>query len=412
MLKKALHQRLLHLLDPTAALSSIVERLDNLPDVEKLARIYLSSNRLDWLEQTAADMSRKLRTIRDLIDQADDYQVRIEKFREGILPTSDSLPIPGEATLVKELQALERNFHQSIVAPGALAVVTESIVLEEHEMGESVTLGRFKIVLNLQKYTAFEHSEEMYRVFALDPVYPRHDDSFVHPHVADDILCEGAAKHSIRRALDEGRFYDFFHIVNNTLITYNVDSPHVPLRAWLEAGHSCEDCGAHIEEGSDYRCDGCDYIFCSTCITHCARASIDICDQCREAGSSCFRCDDVGGRDCARHENAPCELCHEIPTDAEEVECDAGITFHAECIEDVDELPGCCVGCRLISGCSNLSDDFKPSEEEEEEEEEEDDDDTDTGGGADVDSNEAEGEGGDGGEDGGSEEAGDDENNA
>ena len=121
-----------------------------------------------------------------------------------------------------------------------LSVVTEPIVLA------GVYLGPFEIRLQWARPTRGDMPA--YRVIAKDPHPAEGRDNVTHPHVMDEILCEGEGRHAVRQALKQGRLLDFFTLVAGILRTYNPESPFVELVLWH--GGSCSDCGAGVNEDS------------------------------------------------------------------------------------------------------------------------------------------------------------------
>src|SRR4029078_3338290 len=98
-----------------------------------------------------------------------------------------------------------------------LSVITEAILLD------GVYLGPFEIQLNWSR--APDSDRICYRVMAEDPHPAESRDNVTHPHVMDELLCEGDGKHAIRLALSEGRLLDFFTLVAGLLRTHQPESP-------------------------------------------------------------------------------------------------------------------------------------------------------------------------------------------
>src|SRR5262245_47546709 len=144
-----------------------------------------------------------------------------------------------------------------------LSVTTEPVVLE------GIDLGRFEICLDWRLLKA----DEPYRVVALDANPAASNSSVTHPHVNGAILCEGDGRASVRRALAEGRLFDFFTMVDRILQTYSVGRAHVELDRWQ--GKRCEDCSGFIDEEDDYyQCPRCERDVCCDCSSSCSN-----CDQ-------------------------------------------------------------------------------------------------------------------------------------
>jgi hypothetical protein len=174
-----------------------------------------------------------------------------------------------------------------------LSITTESIVLE------GVYLGPFEIQLQWARVNS--GGEPAYRVIAKDPHPAESRENVTHPHVMDEILCEGDGKHGIRRALSEGRLLDFFTLVSGVLQTYNAESPFVELALW--SGSSCSDCGALVDEDYSYSCQKCGDSICGECETVCGGCDDSCCSSCI---GMCSACEESFCRRCLK----PCEGCH------------------------------------------------------------------------------------------------------
>jgi hypothetical protein len=163
-------------------------------------------------------------------------------------------------------------------------VTTEPVVLE------AIDLGRFQIRLSWQRL----HDDQPYRVVALDPAPAACNSSVTHPHVNDEILCEGDGRASVRRALAEGRLFDFFTMVGRLLQTYAPGRAHVELDQW--EGVRCHDCGSNMNEDEAYVCTRCDQMICSDCSSTCRQCDQTFCsgtcaESCGQCGESiCRRC--------------------------------------------------------------------------------------------------------------------------
>jgi hypothetical protein len=194
-----------------------------------------------------------------------------------------------------DLVALNDEFEELDFDPKVcrLSITTESIVLE------GIYLGPFEI--RLQWARATNGSEPTYRVIAKDPHPAESRENVTHPHVMDEILCEGDGKHGIRRALAEGRLLDFFTLVAGVLRTYNPESPFVELALW--SGSSCSDCGALVDEDYSYSCNKCGDTVCGECETTCCGCDDYCCSGCI---GSCAACEESFCRRCLK----PCEACH------------------------------------------------------------------------------------------------------
>jgi hypothetical protein len=230
--------------------------------------------------------------------------------------------VPGLSVIADELRALQQEFdevefnHQQ----KALCVTTESITLED------ISLGRFQVVLHLDDLNQM-YQRSPYRILALEPNPAANDSAITHPHVSNEVLCEGEGGAAIRAALEEGRLADFFSMVRSILTTYNPDSPYVPLADW--DGTPCSECGylmdrenvGYCSECGDAICDQCDRV-CIDCgellCSHCAR-ECGICEQplCRTcAKRRCAHCESICCQSCL--EDGLCPNCKEESEDQDD----------------------------------------------------------------------------------------------
>jgi hypothetical protein len=193
-----------------------------------------------------------------------------------------------------------------------LSVTTEPIHLQ------GIYLGPFEIRLDWGRTTRSDAAT--YRIIAREPHPADSRGNVIHPHVMDEILCEGDGKPAIRQALVEGRLLDFFTLVAGVLRNYNPESAFVELALWY--GRSCSDCGAVVDEedcyvcqqcgesvceGCEVTCCGCDDAFCSSCIAGCAICNDNFCRRCRRV---CSRCQASVCSGCL-HDNERCLKCYE-----------------------------------------------------------------------------------------------------
>lgn len=224
------------------------------------------------------------------------------------------------ASLDEEFDELDFNIRQC-----QLSVTTESIVLE------GVYLGPFEIELTWARL--FERDPLPYRIIAKDPHPAESRDNVTHPHVMDELLCEGDGKHAIRRALREGRLLDFFTLVANTLRTYNLSSPFVELALWQ--ANSCSDCGARVCDEESYACQQCGEVICEECESLCRHCEESFCAGCMEV---CGACEESFCRACTTvcaacrrrvcggclDDQERCTNCHEKP-ECEDAEKTVGL---------------------------------------------------------------------------------------
>jgi hypothetical protein len=188
-----------------------------------------------------------------------------------------------------------------------VTVYTDEITLE------GIDLGRFEIRLQGR-----ELGGTPYLVIPESPHYPNSRSDVPHPHVLGERLCEGDASAPLAHALRSGRFSDYFQIIQQTLASYNSESPYVALNAWY--GYDCKSCGDSISDDESSYCDGCDATVCSDCsrcCSQCGESGCDAClpqcpqccdDTCTNCLKRCTACSKVCCVDCLTHQL--CEACH------------------------------------------------------------------------------------------------------
>ena len=232
---------------------------------------------------------------------------------------------PGE--IVADILALDAEFDGLTInlEENLLQAQTNPIVLE------NTALGRFRIELRWELIG----KQRAYEVIAETPNTPENDQEVTHPHVRDQLLCEGEGAAPIRRALAEGRLLDFFALVRQVLETYNPGSAYVELGRWN--GVACKDCG-YIMPGDDHGvCDRCDDALCSECSIGCCRCDRYICSGCsttcevceRSLCESCLQSDHSGRLLCPTCfeealEEPDDDLCSEEDASSEAAVCPAG----------------------------------------------------------------------------------------
>jgi hypothetical protein len=193
------------------------------------------------------------------------------------------LKVPSVREIVDELVQTQKEFDQvEYIQDGDLLVVTtEAIELEGWYLGE------FEIQFQMGKLAEMTRHGTVYRVVALDPHPATCNDAVTHPHVSNEVLCEGDASAAIGSALVNGRICDFFQLVNAVLTNYNSGSPYVPLAEW--DGRTCYECGSTTSPDESCWCSSCENDFCEDCISYCRRCEETLCHGCLE---KCRACDD------------------------------------------------------------------------------------------------------------------------
>ena len=209
----------------------------------------------------------------------------------------DETPLASMRDLLADLDQLKDEFGpwRFDGQAGMLSVTTESITLEQIE------LGPFAIRLDVGRLTHVDQ-KRVYLVDALEPNPAEGSSHVTHPHVSDSQLCEGDASAAIRNALEQGRIADFFILVRSVLTTYNPGSPYVSLDRW-HGGTSCYDCGDHVSDDDRSYCERCSEEFCSSCTTCCESCQNYFCGRCMV---TCPCCDEVYCGSCI----SICALCH------------------------------------------------------------------------------------------------------
>jgi len=273
-------------------LSLFTNRFDDVvQDSRKLGRALAR----DWFaasERTCTAISRHLGEIPYAVSKAESLLDRRQK------------EIPTLSAVTEELRALQKEFDDVAFngEEGALCVVTEPITLED------VYLGRFRIALYLDKLAELYHKTAYY-VIAIDPHSAATDEAITHPHVSNEVLCEGDGGAAIKAALEEGRLCDFFTMVRSILNTYNPDSPYVALSDWN--GVSCYDCGYVMDYENSYYCTYCDNAVCDSCSRICTDCGEVVCSSCVGHCEICDRslCPNCAKTQCSDCESVCCESC-------------------------------------------------------------------------------------------------------
>jgi hypothetical protein len=237
-----------------------------------------------------------------------DFSHHVQRFKE--LVNSDETVVPSFIDIFAELTQLEQEYGELKLDldARAISITTGDIVLED------ISFGPFEIKLFINKMEKL-YTDVPYRVIALEPNPAGGNDSVTHPHVSDEMLCEGEGHVAIRNAIEQGRFCDFFTLITSILKTYNPASPYVSLDEW--GGRNCYDCGCSISEDDTYYCERCDYEYCSQCSTYCRTCDTTVCLGC---SSECHGC------------NEPvCKRCMHICKECEETFCENCINEEGLC---------------------------------------------------------------------------------
>lgn len=221
--------------------------------------------------------------------------------------------------LYEDLKALEEEFQ---VVSYSRKDRTFSVHTEPIEL-DGLELGSFEVRLDVSQLAA----DSNYRVVALEPNPSSSRPEVTHPHVMDEVLCEGEGRQAIRRALAEGRLVDFFQLVAGVLRSYNDESPFVALDEWHDQrccdcgqmtnddyGLSCSTCGDWVCGECEVSCGGCGDGHCTHCLARCS-----ICEDsyCRHCLRSCLGCRQAVCSQCLLRDER-CLNCHEENEDSAE----------------------------------------------------------------------------------------------
>ena len=240
-----------------------------------------------------------------------DFSYQLQRVQQTM--NSETGKTPKLNDIYAELCQIQQEYGQLKydLKEQTLSIITDSISLDD------IPFGPFEIRLRISDICQL-YSSSPYRVIALDPNPAGSDSCVTHPHVSNDILCEGDGHMPIRRALEDGRLCDFFTIIINILQTYNPDSPYVSLDDW--EGVSCCDCGRSVSGDDSYYCEFCDNDYCSQCSTYCQRCDTTTClgcayecpdceePVCRNCIAVCKQCEGEFCKDCLT-EDGLCKSC-------------------------------------------------------------------------------------------------------
>ena len=276
----------------TVQLSLFTSKLQDLARDSRKLRIALSR---DWLVAAERSCKSSSRHLSDIPFLASNVQSLLDRRHKEV---------PQLSGIADELWALQEEFDDVEFnrEEKALCVVTEPITLED------VYLGRFRIALYLGSLREL-YQKATYLVMAIDPHPAATADAVTHPHISNDVLCEGDGAAAIRAALEAGRLSDFFTMVRSILTTYNPDSPYVPLADWY--GIACYECGYVMDSESSYYCTFCENSICDECSAICAGCTEEVCKSCAGMCAVCEEslCPQCAKTKCSECESVCCESC-------------------------------------------------------------------------------------------------------
>ncbi|TWT56432.1 hypothetical protein [Allorhodopirellula solitaria] len=307
-------QSLQHMSDAT----SMSHFDDSIEQCKRWQRRLEMATQRNW-PTAARDASDRLHGALDIL------RMRATHSIDNLKRQSRSHIEPTATLIFQEIQALRGEFDAVTIERSIqrLTVTTSSIVLD------GVLLGSFEIRLNWK----YIKESSPFDVIALEPNEPASGEGVTHPHVQSDSLCEGEGSDAIRRALDEGRLYDFFCIVDQILRTYNSGSAYVQLDDWN--GVNCRSCGDTVDSDQALACSNCETELCMECSTCCDSCCERYCEEC---ASSCESCGDDACKMCLKS----CDDCGEsfCPSCLYEGTCDDCLNNeNAENAKDEPEQP-------------------------------------------------------------------------
>lgn len=197
----------------------------------------------------------------------------IKSRREAMMECEIAPPKYND--ILREILALRKIFDHVEYDPKRkiLFVKTKPVVLEYD--GYRVELGKFQINLLAGHLSEFNSP---FRIVALEPKPAYGDSGITHPHIRDNVLCEGAGKGAINNAIFQGRICDFFEIVNQTINTYSARSPYVAISEWTYI--KCAQCGNKMYERNAIECETCHAKICPGCLRTCRCCAKNKCSGC------------------------------------------------------------------------------------------------------------------------------------
>jgi hypothetical protein len=169
---------------------------------------------------------------------------------------------------------------------------------------DEIDLGRFQLVWN---WSRRGEGGEL-TVIALEPKCCTARADVTHPHLLEETLCVGEAASALRLAVDTGRLFDYFEIVERVLRTYNPGGAYIALSEWY--GTACTGCDETSDPEDLSRCEQCAEPFCACCQTKCSACGRVICHGC---AVNCTECEKPLCRLCrpTRSSRPTCPPCLE-----------------------------------------------------------------------------------------------------
>jgi hypothetical protein len=245
------------------------------------------------------------------------------------------LPLLKPATIAAGLEGVKSDFKEwrmeRRTEGWVLVVETHPIRISDPRYDVIVDFGPFNIELQLSQLARGVHKP--YKLVAIHPNIVAGHPRTTHPHVKNDLLCEGAGEGMIRKALRVGDLQSFLIIISQILTTYNPGSPYLRLEYWsklLPRGANprphasfgedesdepvCQLCENEIEE--PFNCSLCGRIICEECSHYCDDHDRTICTTCmntmRSEHRGCADCEDFGSDICRVEVQRSCADCGRI----------------------------------------------------------------------------------------------------
>ena len=269
--------------------NSMKKHIANCSNTAKESKLFVVSTTRNWFGSAEKVRTRISRNLYDFANH-------LNRFKDLI--NQDEIKLPKLSDIYADIVQLEKEYGDLKIdlEKKTISVISDYIELDE------IPLGTFEVKLYIDKINNL-YKEPPYRVIALEPNPAGTDCNVTHPHVSDDVLCEGDGYIPIRRAIEQGRIFDFFSLIDNILQNYNPDSPYVALDEW--EGNSCYDCGNTLSYDESYYCERCDQYFRSHCSSYCQKCNTTICMGC---SYQCPSCEEPVCNRCV----AKCQECEEF----------------------------------------------------------------------------------------------------
>ncbi len=132
----------------------------------------------------------------ELLSELDYFERSISQLVDQRRDTRPANVLASDTEVYRDLVALDGEFAEvrCDFEEQVIAVTTDPVVLD------GIDLGRFQIRLNWQQLG----DAQPYTIVALDPNPAAANSAVTHPHVSDEILCEGDGRRTIQAALRRG----------------------------------------------------------------------------------------------------------------------------------------------------------------------------------------------------------------